>query len=173
MFTKVATIPTPAAVPLIIPIAAAHIAATPIAAAHIAAASIAAAHIAAAPITAAVALHATTLQHPQRQQQLPLRFRDNSPDQVGTSHTADDGEYISISNVSGEEEDDLPAPGVRAPPVTGPLQTATSTIYSTQTDPLAMGIQGTQPKRTADVCYFFRLDPATNHKDVAEGGQFT
>ncbi|KAG1801115.1 hypothetical protein EV424DRAFT_1352011 [Suillus variegatus] len=172
--SQVATTPTPAAVPLIVPTAAAPIAAAPIAAspiaaahiaaAHIAAAPITAAHIAAAPIAAAVALNATTLQHPQRQRQLPLGFCDNSPVQVGTSHTADDGEYISIGNVSGEEEDDLPAPGVRAPPVTGPLQTATSTVYSTQTDPLTMGIQGAQPKSTADVHYFFRLDPATNHK---------
>ncbi|KAG2352360.1 hypothetical protein BDR07DRAFT_1384352 [Suillus spraguei] len=29
----------------------------------------------------------------------------------------DDGEYIDIGNVSGDEEDNLPAPSVRAPPV--------------------------------------------------------
>jgi hypothetical protein len=141
--SQVVTIPTPAA----------HTAAAP---APIAAAL--------AHITAAIALNAFTLQHPHRQRQLPLRFRDNSPVRVGTSHTADDGEYVDIGNVSGEEEDDLPAPGVRAPPVPGPLQTATSTVYSTQTDPLATGIRGTQPKSTADVRYFFRLDSATNRK---------
>ncbi|KIK35342.1 hypothetical protein CY34DRAFT_96280, partial [Suillus luteus UH-Slu-Lm8-n1] len=75
-----------------------------------------------------------------------------------------DGEYIEISNVSGDEEDNLPAPRVRAPPVLGPLQTATSTVYSTQSDPLATGIPGTQPKSTADIRYFFRLDLTTNHK---------
>ncbi|KAG2130240.1 hypothetical protein DEU56DRAFT_914870 [Suillus clintonianus] len=142
--SQVATTPTPAAVPLLIPTAAAP--------------------IAAAPITAAVALNATALQHPHRQRQMPMRFRDNNPAQTGTNHTADDGEYIEIGHVSGDEEDDLPAPGVRAPPVLGPLQTATSTVYSTQNDPLATGIQGTQPKSTADVCDFFRLDPATNRK---------
>ncbi|KAG2753531.1 hypothetical protein P692DRAFT_20870776, partial [Suillus brevipes Sb2] len=97
------------------PIAAVPIAAVPIAAAPIAAVPIAAAPIAAVPIAAAVALNATTLQHPQRQRQMPLRFRDNDPPQAGTNHTADDGEYVEIGNVSGEE-DDLPAPGVRAPP---------------------------------------------------------
>ncbi|KAG1779483.1 hypothetical protein EV702DRAFT_1043899 [Suillus placidus] len=104
------------------------------------------------------------LQHPHRQRQLPLRFRNNNPAHTGTSRTAGDGEYIEIGNVSGDEEDNLPAPGVRAPPVLGPLQTATSTVYSTQTDPLATGILGTQPKSMADIHYFFRLDLATNHK---------
>jgi hypothetical protein len=50
-----------------------------------------------------------------------------------------DGEYIDIDNVSGGEEDDLPAPRVRAPLVPSPMQTATSMIYSTQVDPLAIG----------------------------------
>ncbi|KAG1798793.1 uncharacterized protein BJ212DRAFT_1305652 [Suillus subaureus] len=90
-----------------------------------------------APIAAAVALNATMLQHPQRQWQLPLRYHDNSP--VRTGHMPYDGEYIDIDNVSGGEEDDLPAPRVRAPPVPSPMQTAASTIYSTQVDPLAMG----------------------------------
>jgi hypothetical protein len=136
---------------------------TTAAAVPITAVPIAAVPIAAAPIAAAVALNATTLQHPHRQRQMPLRFRDDDPPQAGTNHTADDGEYVEIGNVSGEE-DDLPAPGVRAPPVLGPLQTATSTVYSTQIDPLATGIQGTQPKSTADVRYFYRLDQATNRK---------
>jgi len=50
-----------------------------------------------------------------------------------------DGEYIDIDNISGGEEDDLPAPRVRAPLIPSPLQTATSMIDSTQVDPLATG----------------------------------
>jgi hypothetical protein len=64
-----------------------------------------------------------------------------------------DGEYIDIDNVSEGEEDDLPAPRVMAPPVPSPMQTATSTIYSTQVDPLAMGARAKQPKSTADITY--------------------
>ncbi|KAG2050204.1 hypothetical protein BDR06DRAFT_974722 [Suillus hirtellus] len=81
-----------------------------------------------ASITAAVALNATMLQHPQQQWQLPLRFCNNSLVCTGTSHMPDDGEYIDISNVSRNEEDNLPAPSIRAPSVPSPLQTVTSTF---------------------------------------------
>ncbi|KAG1871379.1 kinase-like domain-containing protein [Suillus subalutaceus] len=91
------------------PTAAAHIIAAPTTTAHVAAAPITAAPLAAtpiatAPIAIAVALNATMLQHPHRQQQLPLRFCDDNPAHTGTSRTADDREYIEISNVSGDEE---------------------------------------------------------------------
>ncbi|KAG1750430.1 uncharacterized protein EDB91DRAFT_1078468 [Suillus paluster] len=132
--SQVTTVPPHAAVT---PTAAAPIDATPIVTPIAAAIAPIAATV--APIAAAVALNATMLQHPQRQWQLPLRFRNNSPVRTGTSRTLDDGEYIDISNVSGDEEDNLPAPSIRASPVPSPLQTVTSTIYSTQVDPLATG----------------------------------
>ncbi|KAG1805025.1 uncharacterized protein HD556DRAFT_1437179 [Suillus plorans] len=112
------------------------------------------------PIAATVALNATMLQHPQRQWQLPLRFHNNSPVRTGTSCTPDDGEYIDIGNVSGDEEDNLPAPSIRAPSVPSPLQTVTSTIYFTQVDLLATGKIQLLNTRFAE-------------SGVAEGGQFT
>ncbi|KAG1740803.1 uncharacterized protein EDB91DRAFT_1081883 [Suillus paluster] len=145
--SQVTTVPTHAAVT---PTAAAPIDATPIitpitAAIVPIAATVAPIAATVAPIAAAVALNAAMLQHPQ-------------------SRTPDDREYIDIGDVSGDEEDNLPAPSVRAPPVPSPLQTVTSTIYSTQVDPLATGVRGTQPKSTADINHFFREDSATKRK---------
>ncbi|KAG1750589.1 uncharacterized protein EDB91DRAFT_1078605 [Suillus paluster] len=157
--SQVTTVPTHAAVT---PTAAAPIDATPIVTPIAAAIAPIAATV--APIAATVALNATMLQHPQRQRQLPLRFHNNSAVRTGTSHMPDDREYIDIGNVSGDKEDNLLAPSVRAPPVPSPLQTVTSTIYSTQVDPLATGVQGMQPKSTADINHFFREDSATKHK---------
>ncbi|KAG2154295.1 uncharacterized protein EDB93DRAFT_1102426 [Suillus bovinus] len=139
--SQVTAVPTHAAVT---PTAAAPIDATSIVATPIIVTTIAATIV---PIAATIALNATMLQHPHRQRQLPLRFCKNSPVRTGASHMPDDEEYIDIGNVSGDEEANLPAPTVRAPPVPSPLQTATSTIYSTQVDPLAIGVRGTQPKR--------------------------
>jgi hypothetical protein len=161
--SRFTTEPTPAAeIPTAAPIVAAPTNATSIIATPVVVTPVVAAvpPIAAtvAPIAAAIALNATMLQHPQRQRQLPLRYRDNDNSPVRTGHLPDDGEYIDIGNVSGGDEDDLPAPRVRAPPVPSPMQTATSTIYSTQVDPLATGARAKQPKSTADITYFFRED---------------
>ncbi|KAG2057899.1 hypothetical protein BDR06DRAFT_969212 [Suillus hirtellus] len=121
--TQVTTVPTHAAVT---PTVAAPIDATPIITSTTVTiapitATITPITVTVVPIAAAVALNVTMLQHPQWQWQLPLRFCNNSPVCIGTSCIPDDGEYMDIGNVSENEEDNLPAPSIRAPPVPSPL----------------------------------------------------